>query len=373
MKTSIIILTDNQLECTQNCLKNIQKYTEPAQYEIIIVANKSTDETVEWLGRQSDLKVIYNEQIVGFPQGYNQGIALATGDNILLLRNDVVVTDGWLSNLINCLYSQLDIGAVAPITNIGDYYQARWVDYKNMEEMQVYAKNHNQPNPLVWEERLKLTGCCMLIKKNIMAIIGGLDEQFTPGGLRSGCSIRIRLAGYQTFAVQRYFVHNSGHPPHNQDNRHKFVAKWGFDPVYSTFIRQEIIDLIDKPHHSPLNILEIGCACGGTLLQIKNIYKNAKLAGIEFNEQAAVSAKMFADVIAADIEKTALPYPPEHFDYIILADVLEHLVDPWQALENIQPFLKPDGQILASIPNVMHFSVIRSLPRETGAMKLPAF
>lgn len=70
---------------------------------------------------------------------------------------------------------------------------------------------------------------------------------------------------------------------------------------------------------------------------------------------------MFANVIAADIEKTVLPYQEEYFDYIILADVLEHLENPWRALENIKAYLKPGGQVLASIPNILHFSVLRNL------------
>jgi 2-polyprenyl-3-methyl-5-hydroxy-6-metoxy-1,4-benzoquinol methylase len=157
------------------------------------------------------------------------------------------------------------------------------------------------------------------------------------------------------------FVHNFGIAQYHTDNRNKFIAKWGFDSVYSTFIRHEIINLIDKPKNQSLKVLEVGCACGGTLLQIKNIYSKAELAGIEFNEKAALSTKLFADVITADIEKTTLPYPTEHFDYVIFADVLEHLENPWRVLENIKPYLKPDGQVLASIPNVMHFSVIRNL------------
>ncbi|HMM20560.1 MAG TPA: glycosyltransferase [Selenomonadales bacterium] len=362
MKTSIIILTQNERDRTRTCIENIRKYTEPEQYELIIVDNQSTDGTVDWLKTQDDLKVIYNDRNAGHPQGYNQGLAIAAGDNVLLLRNDVVVTSGWLSNLLHCLYSNDTIGAVSPTTNICGYYQSIAVHYQTLEEMQEYAARVNQPHPEFWEERLKLVGHCTLIKKEVLDKVGQLDEQFTPGGLEDeDYSLRIRLAGYKLILCKDTFVHNSGNTAHQIDNRGKFIAKWGFDPVYSTFIRHEIINLIDKSKDRPFNVLEVGCACGGTLLQIKNIYPKAEIAGIELNEEAALSAKLFAEVIAADIENTMLPFPVEHFDYIIFADVLEHLVNPWQALENMRPYLKPDGQILASIPNVMHFSVIRSL------------
>lgn len=362
MKTSIVILTHNQQEYLQRCIESIRNYTESGQYEIIVVDNNSDDGTVQWLKTQQEVATIYNDQNVGLPAGYNQAIRLADGDTVLLLKQDAVVTQGWLCNLLACLYSHEKIGAVAPVTNIAPYYQAVWGGYNNMEEMQVYAKSHNQSAPGKWEERVKLAGYCMLIKKEVIDKVGLFDEAFTPGGMEDDdYSFRIRLAGYTLFLCKDTFIHNSGQVLSHTDNRSKFAAKWGFDSIYSTYIRNEIVNLIDKPKDQPIKVLEVGCACGGTLLQIKNIYAKAELAGIEFNEQAAASAGLFADVIAADIEKATLPYPEGYFDYIIFADVLEHLVDPWQALKNVEPYLQAGGRILASIPNVMHVSVIQSL------------
>lgn len=122
-----------------------------------------------------------------------------------------------------------------------------------------------------------------------------------------------------------------------------------------------IVILMDKPSDQPIKVLAIGCACGDTLLHIKNKYPQAELTGIEFSKKAAASADLFAGVITADSEQIPLPYSEGHFDYIILADVLEHLKNPWQTLLNLQTWLKPDGQLLASISNVTHFTVLRSL------------
>ena len=105
MKTSIIILTRNKFEYTKLCIESVRKYTQKDAYELIVVDNYSTDETREWLKEQVDVKVIYNSENVGFPKGCNQGIAIAEGENILLLNNDVIVTENWLDNLIMALYS----------------------------------------------------------------------------------------------------------------------------------------------------------------------------------------------------------------------------------------------------------------------------
>ncbi|MPM23742.1 hypothetical protein SDC9_70216 [bioreactor metagenome] len=372
MKTSIVILTHNKLEYSQKCIESIRQYTDANSYELIVVDNNSTDETVAWLKKQKDIKAIYNDKNLGFPKGCNQGIEVATGENILLLNNDIIVTRRWLDNLISCLCSNENIGAVGPVTNNASYYQAINVTYKSVEEMHSFAENFNQSNPSIWEERLKLVGFCMLIKRSVVEKVGLLDELFTPGNFEDDdYSIRIRMAGYKLMLCKDTFIHHFGSVSFKNDNvayskllsdnRKKFAEKWGFDSGYSTIIRHEIIKLINRPRNQPIKVLEVGCACGGTLLQIKNLYKNAELFGIELNEKAAKSANIFADVIAADIEKAELPYKRGSFDYIILADVLEHLQNPWQALQNIKEYLAPNGQVLASIPNVMHFSVVKGL------------
>ncbi len=372
MLTSIVILTYNKLEYTKQCIASIRRYTRQENYELIVVDNHSTDGTVEWLEEQQDIRKIYNKDNLGFPKGCNQGIEVAAGDNVLLLNNDTVVTRSWLRNLLKCLYSNPEVGAVGAITNNCSYYQAIQVDYHSMAEMQKFALLNNLSNPAKWERRLKLVGFCLLMKKQVIDKIGLLDERFTPGNFEDDdYSVRIRRAGYELLLCRDVFIHHFGGTSFQdrpaeytqllRDNGNKFKEKWGYLPQYSMIIRNEIIDLIDSPVEAPLRVLEVGCACGGTLLRIKHKYPYAELHGIEFNENAAKDAGFFAEVMAANIEATALPYPNSYFDYIILADVLEHLHDPWQALAKLNHYLTPQGKILASIPNVMHFSVIRNL------------
>ncbi|HBD01570.1 MAG TPA: glycosyl transferase, partial [Lachnoclostridium sp.] len=76
-KTSIIILTYNNLDYNKPCIESIRKYTKAGTYEIVVVDNNSTDGTKEWLEEQNDLKVIFNTENVGFPKGCNQGISIA--------------------------------------------------------------------------------------------------------------------------------------------------------------------------------------------------------------------------------------------------------------------------------------------------------
>lgn len=372
MLTSIVILTYNKLNFTIQCIESIRKYTHKSDYELIVVDNHSTDGTVEWLKEQNDIKCIFNEFNAGFPRGCNQGIEAATGDNILLLNNDVIATENWLQNLVNALYSDPTIGAVGPVTNSAAYYSTIPVSFNTFDEMQSFAKNYNITDSNEWEERVKLIGFCLLIKREVIEKVGLLDELFSPGNFEDDdYSFRIQLAGYKLLICKDTFIYHYGSQSWKEkpdeyysllkENEHKFSRKWGFNPSYSTFIRNEIINLIEEPAEKKINVLEVGCACGATLVKIKNKYKYAEIHGIELNENAAEIAKLYANVTDQNIENAELKFKQNYFDYIIFADVLEHLYDPWKVLTEIKKYLKADGKVLISIPNVMHFSLLKQV------------
>lgn len=372
MKTSIVILTYNNLEYTKQCIESIRKHTTKDTYEIVVVDNASSDGTDEWLNEQEDIRTILNSENQGFPKGCNQGIKISTEENILLLNNDVIVTPNWLENLIKALYSNENIGAVGAITNSCSYYQSTQTNYKNYDELIEFAAKNNISDSTRWEERLKLVGFCMLIKRSVVEKIGLLDERFTPGNFEDDdYSYRIRQAGYKLLFCKDSFIHHYGSASFGKNsndynmlltiNKEKFKDKWGVNPAYSSGVHYDILGLIDEKKNSNIRVLDIGCACGGTLLEIKNRYKKAELYGIELNKKAANIAKLIADVKIENIENGNLSYEEKYFDYIILGDVIERLYDPCEVLKNIKKYLKDNGKILSSIPNVMHYSVIKQL------------
>lgn len=370
--TSIIVLTHNKLDFTQACIDSIRRHTAPRTYELIVVDNASHDGTATWLCEQPDIVPILNPTNVGFPAGCNQGLRVARGDHILLLNNDTVVTPHWLEHLLTCLESDGRIGAVGPLTSSASYYQSIPTTYRNAQEMDAFAWDVHKQNRGQWERRLKLVGFCILIKRAVIDVIGELDERFSPGNFEDDdLSLRVLLAGYDLVLCRDVFIHHAGSVTFReaatafsdmlQVNAQKFSEKWGFVAAYSTHIRFDVLALLDAhAPDEPLVVLDIGCGCGGTLLQFKNVHPQAKLYGIEQNRHSAAIAQTFADVRDQDIEE-GLSYPLQSFDYIIVADVLEHLRDPWSVVANLRRYLKIGGKLLASIPNVMHYSVVRGL------------
>ncbi|MFZ5969494.1 MAG: glycosyltransferase [Bacillota bacterium] len=258
MKTSIVILTFNQLHYTKLCIDSIRKYTDKGTYEIIVVDNHSTDGTVEWLEKQDDIQTIFNDENLGFPKGCNQGMQMAQGGNILLLNNDVIVTPHWLSNLTMCLYSSNTIGAVGAVTNNCSNFQTIPITYKTIEEMIPFAEKNNISNKDQWEERPRLIGFCMLMKKEVVEKIGLLDERFSPGNFEDDdYCFRMRKAGYKLMLCKDAFIHHFGSASFSKSsqefnnilalNRKKFIDKWGFDAWSPAYMNHGLIYPIGEP------------------------------------------------------------------------------------------------------------------------------
>lgn len=114
-------------------------------------------------------------------------------------------------------------------------------------------------------------------------------------------------------------------------------------------------------------VLDIGCGVGiiGRLLYNN---KNCINYGIEIDKESFEIAKKtgyYKEIYNISIENEEewkrLLNKKLHFDYIILADVLEHLKNPCCILENLISLLNKDGKILISIPNVAYIDIIRAL------------
>lgn len=126
--------------------------------------------------------------------------------------------------------------------------------------------------------------------------------------------------------------------------------------------RENISAFLDKGGH---RLLDVGCGAGQFGAYLKQHGYAAEVVGIEKDPKAAEEATAHLDqVFRVDLNGTTIsellaPAGIEtgSFDVVVCADVLEHLVDPWQTLSGLSEYLAPGGKVIASIPNVRHWSV----------------
>jgi 2-polyprenyl-3-methyl-5-hydroxy-6-metoxy-1,4-benzoquinol methylase len=134
--------------------------------------------------------------------------------------------------------------------------------------------------------------------------------------------------------------------------------KSNFNDAYFGGLRMEIVEMVPDECRA---ILDVGCGYGVLGRYLKENGVN-EVCGIELSPNAADEArKVLDEVVVGNVEFVELPFLTGHFDCIICADVLEHLIDPWNVLSNLKRYLKPGGCIIASIPNIGFHRVVRSL------------
>ena len=107
-KISIITAVYNQLAMNQIYWENLVKYTKHS-FELIVIDNASTDASADFF-ESVGARVIRNPGNYSYPVSQNQGIAIAKGEWLAFLNNDIIVSDGWDETLIaNAEHNQLDV------------------------------------------------------------------------------------------------------------------------------------------------------------------------------------------------------------------------------------------------------------------------
>ncbi len=138
---SIVIVNYNGEAFLRDCLESVARHTD-LPHEVILVDNGSRDRSLEIAREFRDVRIIANNDNVGFAGANNQGVESASGDIIVLLNNDTVVTQGW----VGALKDQLERSGAAAVTSkvVTEGIPAEWytmngsVNYLGYNIMRVF-------------------------------------------------------------------------------------------------------------------------------------------------------------------------------------------------------------------------------------------
>ncbi|QJD84080.1 glycosyltransferase family 2 protein [Cohnella herbarum] len=239
-RASIIIPTYNRLDLLQRCIYSIRQYTE-MPYEIIVVDNGSTDGTASWC-MQQNLALLSLPRNEGFPIACNKGLRLSSGDTLVLLNNDTVVTKNWLSNMSAALLSSSEVGIVGPVTNYASGSQQVQYPFEDLAEFQRIAVEVNVSDYAKWVRVERIVGFCFVFRRSLMEKIGLLDERFSPGHYEDDdFCLRTRLHGFSLLVCHDALIFHEGSASFKNEgelkqqqlverNYRMFMDKWNLDP-----------------------------------------------------------------------------------------------------------------------------------------------
>jgi GT2 family glycosyltransferase len=226
VKLSIIVPLYNQLAYTKTCLESLRR-TAPAGVEIILIDNASSDGTDEYLATLTDVRVIANADNLGCAGAWNQGINAASGEWLIIVNNDVILSAGWIEGLQTSA-ARWDLDIVTPAIREGE------LNY----DVDSYARElTGRMKDVV--RRGRANGVCFMIHRRVFGKIGGFDENFRIGQYEDkDFFLRVSRAGFRMGTVGTSFLHHFGSvtqnsmkkvkvpKPYAVENKAYFARKW---------------------------------------------------------------------------------------------------------------------------------------------------
>ena len=215
-RLSVIVVTFNSAREIGGCLQALRDAAPRPAYDLLIVDNASTDDTVAVLARDwPDVRVVANEANRGFGAATNRGIRETTGDRLLLLNPDARVTAGAIDRLLAALDADPSIAIAGPRL-VDDAGRAE-VSYGRHigplaelgQKLRVRAQEGQWPVVAAWIERQTrmarfpdwVSGACWVARRDVLDAVGLFDERFFLYTEDVDLCARVRGAGYRVAFV----------------------------------------------------------------------------------------------------------------------------------------------------------------------------
>jgi GT2 family glycosyltransferase len=216
----IIIPVYNQFHYTRTLLEGIYRYSD-IPFHIYIIDNASTDETVDLQKIYTrDITIVRNLENRGWCGGVNQGIQMGMSPYVVIMNNDVEVSQDWLGNLLRFLDTHPRIGAVGPLnSNVRDWQCVDRVREKIVPQIPHFFTEDPHERNRILSYHFRHAGIlvegmlaffCVALKRRTIDAVGLLDEAFSSGGDDDDYCRRLRKAGFVLgLALDTYVVHHS--------------------------------------------------------------------------------------------------------------------------------------------------------------------
>lgn len=362
MSVKVFLEAYQNVEMLQLNLECLRSMSHMSESDVIIIDMGFDVGIKSWLEIQTEYSYICAEQLENYAKILNTAISeFSTNENILILNANYICMGNCIGQLEEICDSNIQIGAAFP-TNFASVYLQKL----NLLEALDMIKGKAVDNKVYIS--LKMSCQCIFLTRRFVNEIGKMDEKLLlPDTVMVDYSFRGLCKKWKLVSVEDAYIYEF--IPHadrytaflgESVDRNYLKEKWGMN-YFNSIPNDNLVNAIDRQRDEEFTVLEIGCDCGANLAEVKKFFPKAKLFGLEINPNAAKIAAGLGEVLVGNIEDYNLPYTEQFFDYILFGDVLEHLRDPEQVVGYCKRFLRPQGKIIASIPNLMHYTVLREL------------
>ncbi len=243
MELSVIIVNWNTKKLLWDCLASICKFTQNVEFEVIVVDNNSNDGSRKMVkSRFPKVKLISNNDNLGFAKANNIGIKSATGKYILLLNSDTYLIENSLQKLVELAEKQENLGVLAPqLLNSDKSIQQSvgffpdlpqvffWMTFIDDLPFGQILKPYHVDHDVFYKSEQEIewaTGAAMFVPKNVIQKAGFLDEQIFMYGEDIEWCYRIKKAGFQIIYTPITKIVHIGRGSSGQISTKAFVGEF---------------------------------------------------------------------------------------------------------------------------------------------------
>jgi GT2 family glycosyltransferase/glycosyltransferase involved in cell wall biosynthesis len=240
-EVSVVIPAYNHIRVTHCCLCALLLAHNRTKFEIILVDDGSTDETINIEDLVTGIRVIRNQKPLRFIAACNKAVKEARGKYVVLLNNDTEVTVGWLDALVDAFHRFANVGVVGSklLNPDGSLQDAGGIVWGSGNPCN-YGHGRNP-----WEPRFSyarqvdyLSGAALMTTTLIWNQVGGLSDYLEPMYFEdTDFSFKVRDAGYKTYIIPSSIVYHDegttagkdpsqGFKMYQEVNRPKFKQRW---------------------------------------------------------------------------------------------------------------------------------------------------
>ena len=232
MKLSVVIVSYNVRSYLEQCLKSVQRALEGIEGEVFVVDNHSDDDSVKTVRDHYPwVRLIENQENLGFSKANNQAIRQSQADYVLLLNPDTVVAEDTLRGVLTFMDEHPKAGGAGVMMCYEDGSRAPesrralptpWVAaLKMLGFTKRYYMSH-----LPWDQPCRIeviSGAFCLLRHEALKTIGLLDEDFFMYGEDIDLSYRLLKGGWENWYLPYSIIHYKGKSTQKSDYRYVHV------------------------------------------------------------------------------------------------------------------------------------------------------